>query len=47
LDEKDNFIDLELKFSSNVSAKALDLFNGGDICVNNDGSLIVKDRVDF
>jgi predicted DNA-binding transcriptional regulator YafY len=42
LDGKDNFIDLELKFSSNVSAKALDLFNGGNISFNNDGTLIVR-----
>jgi len=44
LDVNNNFIDIELKFSSKVSAKALDLFNGGDISFNNDGSLIVKGR---
>lgn len=41
-EDKDNFIDLELKFNSKVSANALDLFNGEDINFNDDGSLTVK-----
>ncbi|MBE6067677.1 MAG: YafY family transcriptional regulator [Clostridium lundense] len=37
-----NFIDLELKFNSNVAANALDLFYGGDVSFNDDGTMIVK-----
>lgn len=37
-----NFIDLELKFSSNTAANALDLFYGGQVNFNDEGSMIIK-----
>lgn len=42
IDENNNFIDLELKFTSNAVANALDLFYGGKVSFNDDRSMIIK-----